>query len=47
MVRLYKDGGEFFGMGEVMSDGRLVSRRLLAHDLTAQGNDLPVTQLSL
>lgn len=47
MVRLYKDGGEFFGMGEVMSDGRLVSRRLLAHDLTAQGSDLPVTPLSL
>jgi tRNA pseudouridine55 synthase len=47
MVRLYKEGGAFFGMGEVMSDGRLVSRRLLAHDSGTTGSDVSVTQLSL
>lgn len=47
MVRLYKEGGEFFGMGEVKSDGRLVPRRLLAHDSGATVGDVSVTQLSL
>ncbi len=32
MVRLYTMGGRFFGMGEVMADGTLQSRRLLAHE---------------
>ena len=47
MVRLYTDGGSFLGMGEVMSDGRLLPRRLLANGSAAQSGDLPVTQLSL
>ena len=47
MVRLYTDGGSFFGMGEVMMDGRLLPRRLLAHGSAAQGGDLSLTQLSL
>ncbi len=47
MARLYTDGDSFFGMGEVMADGRLLPRRLLAHDSAAQGGDIPLTQLSL
>ena len=41
MVRLYTDRGRFFGMGEVMADGRLLPRRLLAHDSGASGSGAP------
>jgi tRNA pseudouridine55 synthase len=47
MVRLYADHGCFFGMGEVMEDGRLLPRRLLAHDSGASGSGSPDTRLSL
>lgn len=47
MFRLYSQGGCFFGMGEVMTDGRLVSRRLLAHDPSTSNDDIPVARLSL
>lgn len=47
MFRLYSQGGSFFGMGEVMTDGRLVSRRLLAHDPSTSNDDIPVARLSL
>ncbi|MCB1596272.1 MAG: tRNA pseudouridine(55) synthase TruB [Gammaproteobacteria bacterium] len=47
MVRLYTEGGSFFGMGEVMTDGRLLPRRLLAHGSAARDGDLSLTQLSL
>ena len=38
MARLYTTGGRFFGMGEVMTDGTLRSRRLLAHE-AGRGSD--------
>lgn len=47
MVRLYTASGTFFGMGEVMTDGRLLSRRLLAQHSETTGVDGPITQLSL
>jgi hypothetical protein len=34
-------------MGEVMADGRLLPRRLLAHDSGASGSGLPGSRLSL
>jgi tRNA pseudouridine55 synthase len=47
MVRLYAEHSRFFGMGEVMGDGRLLPRRLLAHDPGASGSASPGTRLSL
>jgi tRNA pseudouridine55 synthase len=47
MVRLYADHSRFFGMGEVMGDGRLLPRRLLAHDPRGTGVGSPATRLSL
>jgi tRNA pseudouridine55 synthase len=47
MVRLYTDRSRFFGMGEVMSDGRLLPRRLLAHDSAARIEGSPGVRLSL
>ncbi len=46
MVRLYTDRGHFFGMGEV-TDGRLLPRRLLAHDAGTPDSGLPGARLSL
>lgn len=47
ICRLYTEGGSFFGMGEVMTDGRLLARRLLAHDPATLGEGPSVTRLSL
>lgn len=47
MLRLYTDCGRFFGMGEAMGDGRLLPRRLLAHDSGAPRSGSPGARLSL
>ncbi|MCL4779345.1 MAG: tRNA pseudouridine(55) synthase TruB [Gammaproteobacteria bacterium] len=47
MVRLHTEAERFFGMGEVMGDGRLLPRRLLARDPAAPGDPFAVTRLSL
>ena len=47
LLRLYTDGGRFLGMGEAMGDGRLLPRRLLAHESGASGSGFPGARLSL
>jgi tRNA pseudouridine55 synthase len=47
MVRLYAEHSRFFGMGEVMSDGRLLPRRLLAHGSEASASGSRGPRLSL
>lgn len=41
MVRLHTESGGFFGMGELMADGRLLPRRLLAHDSGTRSSGPP------
>lgn len=47
MVRLYTGPGRFFGMGEVVGDGRLLPRRLLAHDPGTHESSSLLARLSL
>lgn len=47
MVRLHTEADRFFGMGEVMGDGRLLPRRLLARDPAAPGDPFALDRLSL